>query len=154
MTIPTAGFISLPPDFIELRNIQTTYYGSLALQYLSPAQLDDYGRSLKSGPVQFYTIMDNQLQLLPAPQADSEAVMEIFYYAKQAPFSQNADTSPVLDAYPNLYLYATMVEAMPFFENAAGSQRWDQMYTELRNTLNTRAQAARYSGDTKQMRAG
>ena len=153
VTIPKAEFTTLPPDFLELRNIQTNYQGGLALEYMTPSQIDIAGRSLKSGPVQFYTIMDNQLQLLPAPQADSVAQMEIFYYAKQAALVENADTTLLLTAFPNLYLYAAMVEAMPFVENQAGAQRWDAMYTDIRNTLNLSAQRARFSGATVQTRA-
>lgn len=154
VTIPKAEFTTLPLDFLELRSIQSNYQGGLPVEYMTPGQLEYAGRSLKSGPVQFYTIMDNQLQLLPAPDADSEAQLSIFYYAKQAALVENADTTLLLTDLPSLYLYAAMVEAMPFFENQAGGQRWDSMYNDMVIRSNDAAQRARFSGATIQTRAG
>jgi hypothetical protein len=153
VTVPKDEFISLPLDFLELRSIASNYQGGLPVEYMTPGQLEYTGRSLKSGPVQFYTITDGQLQLLPAPQADSVAQLTIFYYAKQAALAENADTTEVLKAFPNLYLYAAMVEAMPFLENRAGAQDWRGMYNDMSGTLNQAAAKARFSGATLTTRA-
>ena len=153
VTIPTESFITLPADFLELRNIQTAYQGALPLRYMTPFQLDEVKRKVSGGPVQYYTIMDNQLELWPAPQSDSVAEMEIFYYAKQALLTQDDETTRVLLAYPNLYVYATMIESMPFIENDTGLKRWQDLYAGLVGALNDSAQRARFSGDTLQMRA-
>ena len=155
-TTPTTRFISLPLDWIEMRNIQVNFDGNFSLQYLTPEQLDNASRALKGdspNPIQFYTIMDTQLELVPPPTADSEVTLEMFYYARQASLASDEDTTKVLLVYPQLYIYAVMVEAMPFLEHAAGQASWFQMYTDYARLLNERAQAGRFSGNSIQMRA-
>lgn len=156
IAIADRQFLPLPLDWIEMRNIQVKYDGNFALSYLTPEQLDNMGRRLKGDsptPIQFYTIMDNQLELVPAPGEDSEIEIEMFYYAREPALVNDVDFSRVLNLYPNLYIYAVMIEAMPFLEHAAGQQTWQQMYAEYADLLNRRAQAGRFSGNSIQMRA-
>ena len=104
-------------------------------------------------PVQFYTIMDTQLELQPAPTEDSEITLEMFYYARQAVLSNDEDITKITVVYPQLYIYAVMVEAMPFLEHVEGQASWLDQYGSYRDLLNGRAQAGRFSGNSMQMRA-
>jgi len=155
-TTANLRFLPLPGDWIEMRNIQVDFDGGFALQYLTPEQLDNMGRQLKGdspNPIQFYTIMDHQLELIPAPSEDSQVVIEMFYYAREPKLVNDIDFSRLLAVFPNLYIYAVMIEAMPFLEHQAGMATWQQMYSDYSALLNTRAQAGRFSGNSIQMRA-
>lgn len=155
-TVANLAFLPLPNDWLEMRNIQVNFDGNYSLQYLTPEQLDNMSRVLKGetpNPIQFYTIMNNQIELIPAPDSDTETIVEMFYYAREPALINDLDTTKILTLYPQLYTYAVMVEAMPFLEHESGQATWDSMYTRLRDLLNTRAQAGRFSGNSMQMRA-
>jgi len=156
VTVPTTQFVQLPPDFIEMRHIQTSQEGGRSLKYVTPAQLDTmrarYSDSFS--PISFYTIMNNQLELSPAPSADSVAELEMFYFAKLPELPNDDSTNKVLTAFPQLYLYAVMIESAAIREAPEDMVTYAQMWTDYGKTLNDRQAAARYSGDALQMRPG
>ncbi|MGI9308551.1 MAG: phage adaptor protein [Gammaproteobacteria bacterium] len=152
---PTEAFWALPDDFIEMRHIQAAVSrGDRVLEYLTPEQADNnrlvYG---SSGGYRAYSILDNQIEIIPHPTADSETVVEMFYYAKPAALANAGDTNDVVTNYPNLYLYAMLGEAALYREAAAQAEQWLNSFDAFAKQLNTRAQTARFSGDSLQMRA-
>lgn len=154
ISVANAQYLSLPLDYIELRNIQVAAQGgALPLRYMTPEQLDNFSRFDQQQPIKYYTIVNGQLELIPAPAADSTTEIELFYYAKLPVPDQDADTNKVLTAFPQLYLYAMMIEAMPFMEHQEGQASWDSMYTDLAKLLNTRAQSGRFGANSLHMRA-
>ena len=155
-TIANLQFLPLPVDWLEMRHVQVVFDGNFSLQYLTPEQLDNMGRQLKGdapNPIQFYTIMDKQIELVPSPTADTEVEIELFYYAREPALVNDTDQTKILIIYPQLYIYSVMIEAMPFLEHVAGQASWQDMYDNLVALLNTRAQAGRFSGNSIQMRA-
>ncbi len=155
VTKPLNNFIQLPDDFIEMRHLEVNFQGGRSIEYVTAAQLDQmrakYGTS---GGMRFYTILDHQLELFPAPGLDSEQVLTMFYYAKLPALVAAADSNKVLDAYPQLYLYGCMVEAGAFREHEKDTATYAQLWTQYSTELNTRHQAGRFSGDALTMRAG
>ena len=149
----TAQFIPLPPDFLEMRNVQVNYKGQLALEYMTPEQLDNATFARMSGPPRFYTLFNNQIELLPVGTAESELILEIFYFARNPAMSNQLDETKTLTEHPQLWLYAVMVEAMPFLENQEGQASWATMYRDMAEVLNLKAERARYSGNSLAMRA-
>jgi hypothetical protein len=152
-TPAVAQYIPLPADFIEMRNIQVDYRGQLALEYLTPEQLDNMTFQRLEGPPRFYTIFNNQVELYPQGTAESELTLELFYFAKNPDLTSDLQETKVLSQHPQLWLYAVMVEAMPFLEHESGQASWATMYRDMAEVLNTRAESARYSGNSIQMRA-
>lgn len=155
-TTANLAFLPLPQDWIEMRNVQVDFDGNYALSYLTPEQLDNMSRTLKGespNPIQFYTIVNNQIELIPAPGDDTETIIELFYYAREPALVNNSDTTKILTKFSQLYIYGVMVEAMPFLEHQAGQASWQQMFDEFARILNQRAQAGRFSGNSIQMRA-
>lgn len=151
---PTAAFWSLPTDFVEMRHIQATNAGgSRALDYVTAEQADEFRRRINAGGYRVYTILDNQIEIIPHPTVDSTSEVEMFYYAKLDPIVEDADTNPVLTNYPNLYLYACLLEASLYREDNQAVQTWASALDSYAEQLNTRHQSARFSGNSLQMRA-
>jgi hypothetical protein len=142
VTIPTEQFVSLPTDFIEMRHIE---YNGCPLRFVTADQLDGM-RALNLHGLQYYTIVDSQLELCPAPTADSTGTLEMFYYAKLPAIPTTGATNKVLTAYPQLYLYRCMIEASAFRLAAGDDQSYKALWTDYARTLNDRAQAGRFSG--------
>ncbi len=150
---PTSAFWSLPTDFLELRHIQATSTdGAWPLEYLTPEQADDKRRYL-TGDYRFYTLINNSLEIIPHPGASSTSEVEIFYYAKLDALVDSTDTNTVVTNYPNLYLYSMMGEAALYREADKQAMMWLDTFDSYVEQLNGRAQAARFSGNSMQMRA-
>jgi len=156
VTVPDNQFIALPVDFIEMRHIETSQEGGRQLKYVTPGQLDTLRMAYSDSfsPMAFYTILNNQIEISPAPSADNEAVLEMFYYAKlEVPLPDDA-TNKVLSAYPQLYLYGCMIESAALREAPQDIQIYTQMWVDYAKTVNDRQQVARFGGDGLQMRLG
>ncbi len=152
---PTEAFWLLPSDFIEMRHIQTELEGRpRPLEYIAPETADNV-RRLTSGQqgYQFYTILNNQIELIPHPNSESTTLVEMFYYARVPALVAAADTNPVVTNYPNLYLYAFMAEAGMYRESLQAAQSWLGMFDAYAKQLNDSAAAGRYSGNALQLRA-
>lgn len=150
---PTAAHWSLPSDFIEMRHIQSqNSEGAYPIEYLTPEQADDKRRYL-SGQYKFYTLLDSSIEIIPHPTASSTTVIEIFYYAKPTVLASGSDTNDVVTNYPNLYLYALMGEAALYREAPEQAKQWLDAFDAYAAQLNDRAQAARFSGNSMQVRA-
>lgn len=157
VTTPIAQYISLPPDFIEMRALQTNVNGGTPLLYMTAQQLDyrRLARALSNNPQQtmFYTILDNQLEIIPAPTADNTVGLEMIYFAELPDISQADQTNKVLTAYPNLYLYGCMYEAACFLKDEQDKESYATLWRDYAKELNDRQQAGRYSGSYLRMRA-
>jgi len=143
-------YVGLPLDFMEMRNIQAE---GRALEYITPERMDQIRQNTKGGQVRYYTIFDNQIELLPHPSAEAPYELEIFYFSRLPPLVADSDVNLVLAAHPQLYLYACLVEGMPFLEHQTGQATWATMYRDLVTLLNDRAEKGRFSGNSLHLRA-
>ena len=155
VTLPLTASIQLPDDFIEMRHMEVNFAGGRGVEYVTAGQMDriraEYG---SAGGIKYYTILDNQLELFPAPGVDSEQVLTMYYFAKLPALVSGSDTNKVLSAYPQLYLYACMIDAAAFREHEKDAVTYAQLWLDYSKELNTRQAAGRFSGDVLTMRAG
>lgn len=155
VTTPTSQFVALPVDYLEMRHIQSSYSGGTPMEYLTPGQLDKARLRWSSGPMRFYSIVNNQIELLPAPAADNtDTTLEMFYYAKLPALPVDESTNKVLDNHPNLYLYGCMMEAAAFRQSEPDANIYAQLWRDYAQAVEKQQQAGRYGGDAFQMRAG
>ena len=77
----------------------------------------------------------------------------MFYYAKVSSLASGSDTNDIVTNYPNLDLYALMGEAALYREAGPQAAQWLDAFDSLAAQLNGRAQSARFSGNSMQMRA-
>lgn len=107
--ILTTEFVSLPPDFLEMRAVMTA--DGTEMRYLAAQQfmtvIDAEARLDK--PI--YTIEDFQLRVYPAPTVASPLTVTILYYEQLAPLVNTLDTNWLLSGYPDLYLYGSLIHA-------------------------------------------
>ena len=152
---PTAAHWSLPSDFLELRHIQAAENtASYPIEYITPEQADDKRRIMDStGKYRFYTLVDNSIEIIPHPGATTTTEIEIFYYAKVDALVDTTDTNDIVTNYPNLYIYAMMGEAALYREAGQQADMWLGTFDSYAAQLNQRASAARFSGNSMQMRA-
>lgn len=83
---------------------------------------------------------------------DSQYDYWLLYYADlSGGLSLDADTNVVLTAYPDLYLYAALIEAMPYLVKDQRTPAWVQMFEDAMNDINESTFHEEYSGAVNQV---
>jgi hypothetical protein len=133
-TTPASEYLALPTDFLELRDIQWQGSPRVQLEYATPAYADLYDTSGSAGTPQFYTIVGDQLRLIPAPDATTD--VRITYWKKITPLSDSNTSNWLLSLYPDAYLYGSLVHGRVRISDvqtaAIVGQAWEGVMNEVR----------------------
>jgi len=117
-------FLDLPTDFQTVRYVRLPdETGRPRLQFLTQTQIDDYrySRDNVAGTPAAFSIVGDQIELAPTPNEDMD--VELLYRANIPALESNA-TNWLLTAAPDLYLYATLLEASPYIQNDERLSVW------------------------------
>ena len=136
--------ISLPSDFLEIRDLVIQGSPRTPLTYLSPSVFSRDARADEIGRPNFYTTLAAEFQFAPKP--DTTYTIEILYYAKPT-FLGNTNSSNVFLANtPDLLLYGSLAEAEPYLINDERIRTWAALFDRGLNSANTSSEKAVYSG--------
>lgn len=152
-TASSDEYISLPTDYLELRDVQLNLADGRrkTLQMLPPSELDRRYSTPANEP-EGYAIVANQIQLAPPP--DATYTVEIIYYA-QVPALSGGNTSNWLIAkYPNVYLYQTLMYAMTRAQFPELAAQWGTYAKAQIDMLNGAERRQRWSGPPLEVRPG
>jgi len=138
-------YVSLPSDFQEMRRIRLSdVSGKPRLEYLSGAQADEYryGRGNASGQPSRFTIMGDELELIPTP--DGVYTIEMVY-RKYIPALASNSTNWLLTLAPDVYLYGALMEAAPYLHEDSRIAVWGQGFSGAIEQLNRLSTMASYN---------
>jgi hypothetical protein len=144
------GKVELPADFLEMRNIFTQGNPRMPVTYLSPSAFMRDARADESGLPVFYTVLGAEFEFAPTP--DTAYVLEMLYFAKPTPMSDSVSSNVFLANYPDLLLYASLLEAEPYLINDARSATWSDFYNRAILNITNSDQNSEYSGVPLTMR--
>jgi hypothetical protein len=142
--------ISLPSDFLEIRDLFVQGNPRMPLTYLSPSAFTRDARADESGLPVFYTVLTSEFQFGPKP--DTDYSLEILYYAKPTVLSSTTPSNVFLANYPDALLYGALIEAEPYLINDARSQTWATLYDRAIKNISDADQGGEYSGIPLQMK--
>ena len=152
----TAGqrYFALPGGYIQMRNFQLNTNPVTPLEYITPEMLDRLYGSNTTGKPKAYSLIGDEIQLAPIPDAVYE--VEMAYYEKFTPLGDGTGgtvTSNWLTANaPDLLLYGALIEAEPFIKNDERIQLWLTAYKEAVDKLQKGDDRDRHSGSTMRVR--
>lgn len=107
----TAGVGPLPSDYLEMRAL-TRDNDPVGLDYLPPHQFEAIKTELTgTGVPGYYTVKASNVEIAPGWTGTLDAL----YYQRLPVLTTG--TNAILTAHPNLYLWASLVEAMQFVGN-------------------------------------
>ena len=123
-TTAASAYVSLPPDWLQHVSIVVTSPADTynALTYISAEEYYDLRNRNLTGTPRYYTIIDDNILLLPAPT--SEITMEIVYYGKIPALASGNQTNWLLTRSPDLYLYTSLLQAEAFLVNDERIPLW------------------------------
>ena len=155
-TAPVTGqYVSIPTDFLEMLNIELTSTSPpKRLIYITSDRSDDYReqKNNATGVPSYYTIEGDSIQLLPTP--DATYTLQLNYYQDIPALAALADSGNnwLLLAHPDIYLYATLMQASPYIMDPQSAQIWDGLLARSMQELQASDEKSRYSGGTLNMR--
>lgn len=124
----TASAVALPPDFLEMRTVRVLSPApGNTLDLVSPDYITSHWATTDSGPPRVFTIVGPEIILGPAP--DAVYTLELDYYAF-TPLSVAAPTNWLLTSFPGVYLYGSLLKAMPYTRNDARAATWQGMFDD------------------------
>lgn len=133
--------------FVEMRSIAWAGNdGSTAvMQYVTPEEhMACKGRT---GVPTHYTIIRDVVYFASIP--DTPGKVYLSYYAEIPPLSETQECNTVLHTAPDLYLYASLLESVPFTRGSVPAQEWIQAYSEAVGKLTRQEQHARFTSTLK-----
>lgn len=135
--------VTLPADFLQLRDIHVATNPVSPVEYQSPSVFFRNSRTTESGIPRQYTILGQEFQFAPTP--DSSYTLQMLYYA--APdFLSDSNTSNVFMANcPDALLYGALAEAEPYLMNDARIQVWGSLYERAVANVQVSDDQAEYS---------
>ena len=88
-----------------------------------------------------------QTQWIFHPTADADYSINLYYYADlSSDVSDDAATNLVLTAFPDLYLWGSLLMAAPFLNEDDRIGTWNALYDNTLNTIRERNSDEEYSG--------
>lgn len=149
-----SNYEALPSDYLEMLNLSiiASNPNNKKMQFLTLNQMDEYERSFtNNGLPLYYSIVGNQLKLLPYP--DSSYTAEMVYYAKIPALSDTNTTNWLLTNHPDVYLYGTLIQSAPYLKDDARTATWAQLYEQAVDNAHQADDRALFAGAVLKARA-
>ncbi len=132
---------TLPADFLELRELNSTSSGYRILENASPGFGGVRYANSGAGTSNFYSISGNVLTSYPG----SPGALSLTYYAKIPALTDAAPTNWLLTKAPELYLYGSLLEGAPVMQDDARIQTWATLFEKALNDLIAQDTRSKYS---------
>tara|TARA_R100000664_G_C2739679_1_gene128361 strand:+ start:136 stop:744 length:609 start_codon:yes stop_codon:yes gene_type:complete len=137
--------ISIPTDFLELREIHIDSNPVTQLDYLVPTAFFRNARIGETGKPVFYTATGSKFIFGPNP--DTSYTAKLLYYQKPDLLSDSNTSNVFLTTCPDALLYATLAESEPFLMNDERVAIWASLYDRARIQLTSSDDRAEFSGN-------
>ena len=139
----TRGY-TLPAGYLRARAFSLNTDPITQLEYLTPEMMNRLWAGSAKGKPLAYTIIGEQYQLGPSP--DGVYTVEITYYKKFDPLSDDEPTNTMLTNNPDVYLYGSLLEASPYLQDMADIPMWMTAYKEAIKNIQDADAWDRHSG--------
>lgn len=155
-TVDNLEYYPLPSDYIGLRDIQinsttptVANAPARSMKYLTPQQID--ARRGNPSLETYYTIIDNQIQIYPAPPAGY--TIEIVYYQKVPNLNSTDNTNWLSEHYPDIYVSAIAAEICLYVKDYPAASIWTERVGAAIDELSTTDAEERWTAASLTMRA-
>lgn len=138
-------YMQTPANWLENIRAHVRGTGTTPLDLISRQAMADKraGAEDTAGRPQYYAMADGQFQLYPTP--DAQYTIELLFYEKIPALASNT-TNWLLEEYPDVYLYGSLMHSAPYLQEDERMTVWAQMYAAAVLRLNESSDKARYSG--------
>ena len=129
----TSNLATLPADF---ESVSVIHFGKKALEPTSEEWLREYLQNGASGECRWFAPAGGSLMFGPTV-ADSTAVQGRYFYRWPDLTQDNFSSNLLIANEPDVFLFACLVEAVPFFSMAPGQpETWAAKYAATVEAIN------------------
>ncbi len=147
-------YSAVPSDWLQNVDLVMETNPVTTLQFVTSEQLDRLrGSNSTTGNPAVYTVVGQELEVLPVPASNSTLTGELTYYGKIDALSASTATNWLLNSSPDIYLYGTLLQSAPYLVEDERIAVWGGIYTKLINDLNISDSNARIGDSTLRIRA-
>ncbi len=142
---------ALPSLFLEPRRMFFSGDPKRVVKYVTPDQLRTMWAGSETGKPEVFTIEGSNFVFGPVP--DATYTLKLLSYKRFNPLGTSNPTNSLLTNHPNVYLYAVLLEAMPFLnKNDSQLARWYSMFRAATGGLQSSDHLAKHAGSALQIR--
>jgi hypothetical protein len=149
-----AETVALPTGFLQVRDFFIVNGGTkYALQYITPAQMDQIKGSSTSGQPSTYTIIGEKFRFAPTPASTYTGTLN--FYKEFDPLSDSNTSNYILSNHPAIYLYGSLYHSANFLGGVEPRQvqQWQQMYATALERLERNDREDQYGNAPLQQRS-
>jgi len=141
----------LPGDFLEAQQLVLPGPPPRLVEQVGPSQIPDLRARHPAGTALYYALLGDALEFVP--EAPARGTLELTYYARLAALSDAAPSNAVLQAHPDLYLYATLAQSAPYLRDDARLTIWAGLYAATLDAIHALDRRAQWSGNSLTIRS-
>lgn len=127
--------------FSSMREVALEGQPNINLHYGTPDDFTDYSGQV--GQPIIYTLVGRTMRVAPIPEKQYKILLT--YYAEIPPLSDIQKTNEVLLTYPDLYLYSSIIEAIPLLRSSEPLEIWNAKYKDAMISATDHDRRARFS---------
>lgn len=143
-TVAGDGYISLPTDLREIRNVQLNTDPAKTLEYYTVQMINTDYAGQGQGKPKAYSIVGTEILLKPTP--DAAYTLEIVYGENVQALSDEDTNNTILLRHPDAYLYGSLMNAYTYLMDEARASQYDQLFTRIMDEIIRDTEKARYGG--------
>lgn len=136
--------LSIPSDFLEMRDIHLNTTPNRALEYLAPNIFYRNADATTVGVPTKYTLLASDFQFAKIP--DSAYNVRMLYYAAPTYLSDSNTSNVFLANCSDALLYAALGEAEPYIMNDERLATWAALYQRAIDTITASDDRGEYAG--------
>ena len=143
-TVAGDGYISLPTDLREIRNVQLNTDPVTTLESYTVQMINTDYAGQGQGKPKAYSIVGTEILLKPTP--DDAYTLEIVYGENVQALSDEDTNNPILLRHPDAYLYGSLMNAYTYLMDEQRASQYDQLFTRIMDEIIRDTEKARYGG--------
>lgn len=136
--------LSIPSDFLEIRDLHLNTTPNRVLEYLSPNIFYRNADATTVGVPTKYTLLASDFQFAKIP--DDAYNVRMLYYAAPTYLSDSNTSNVFLANCADALLYASLGEAEPYIMNDERLATWAALYQRAIDSINTADDRGEYAG--------
>ena len=146
-------YSAVPADWFQTVDFVVEAIPVVTLEFTTNEHLDKFRETYTtSGTPKFYTIVGQELEVLPVPDSTT-LTGEITYYSKIPNLTDANPTNWLMNSSPGIYLYGTLLQSAPYLVDDSRIALWSSLYQKLVKDLEIADQKARVGDSTLTIKA-
>ena len=145
-------YSAVPADFLEIIRFYITSGDTKPLELISQGELlERKRRNLKtSGSPSFYALTAGELEVYPVLDGAYDA--ELYYYSRVPALTSVDTTNWLLDYFPDVYLYGSLVHSAPYLKDDERIRVWAALFQEAIDAINASSEKAKFGGSSRRIK--